>query len=674
FDVELLAEVSGQEDADLVEECLLEAVRTHLLRASGPGTYTFGHDKIREALYDEVTSVRRRRLHGFIGRALEARNEPEGAQTQLAAPQHLAELAFHFARSGDRARGAMYARQAAEQALSTYAPEDAIAHYRAALGFADTSDAQRGELLLGLGNAALLANSHAEAVAAFEAAQSWYERAGENEGAARAAHRLGNAWWQQEAIPQARIAFETAVALFAGRPIPESVTALVDLSSLLTLSLNQHDEGRKYAKQALELALQIGDERLIASARRALGNLMVRAGDLEGGKAVLVEALDLAAIADDPAEAAECCACLTMASTWSGNFKHAVDYAQRQIEFARRCHAHYLLRHVYTHLALFYFYQGRLDQAEQMAAEEQLVLGRSGNTEAQAYLDIVKSLLAAQGRGQFAEGLQLAEGALTAWRGLNSNSVVWHLGNLAVLQAVAEKRDDALALLDELEATMAVLPPGSAPFIMVLDQMATTGLLLGERERERLFRFYPMLASFRGRIGNSIIDRLLGEIETLQGDFAGAQVSLAAAEAIARREDIVWELAFVLVARANLALAVKGEKSTETARALLVEGLDLFDKYGSTPISERVRDTLRTLNGPRRGSAKERPALPSGLSVREAEVLRHVAAGRTNREIAEELVLSEKTVNNHLERIFAKIGANNRAAASAFAVRHNLAK
>ena len=131
-------------------------------------------------------------------------------------------------------------------------------------------------------------------------------------------------------------------------------------------------------------------------------------------------------------------------------------------------------------------------------------------------------------------------------------------------------------------------------FIMVLDQMATTGLLLGERER--LFRFYPMLASFRGRIGNSIIDRLLGEIETLQGDFAGAQISLAAAEAIARREDIVWELAFVLAAL-NLALAVKGEKSTETARALLVEGLDLFNKYGSTPISERVRDRLRALNG-----------------------------------------------------------------------------
>jgi DNA-binding CsgD family transcriptional regulator len=219
---------------------------------------------------------------------------------------------------------------------------------------------------------------------------------------------------------------------------------------------------------------------------------------------------------------------------------------------------------------------------------------------------------------------------------------------------------------------MADLPSGSAPFIMVLDQIAVAGLLLGDHER--LFRFYPMLASFRGLIGNSIIDRLLGEIETLQCDFAGAEESLAAAEALARREDIVWELAFVMVARANLALAVKGEKSTETARALLTEALDLFGKYDTTPIAERVRDRLRTLNGHRRGSTKDTPALPSGLSVREAEVLRHVAAGRTNREIAEELVLSEKTVNNHLERIFAKIGASNRAAASAFAVRHNLAK
>jgi len=63
---------------------------------------------------------------------------------------------------------------------------------------------------------------------------------------------------------------------------------------------------------------------------------------------------------------------------------------------------------------------------------------------------------------------------------------------------------------------------------------------------------------------------------------------------------------------------------------------------------------------------------PAGMSAREIEVLRLVAQGRTNREIAAVLVLSEKTVTNHLTTIFAKAGVENRAAATAYAFRNSL--
>ena len=54
-------------------------------------------------------------------------------------------------------------------------------------------------------------------------------------------------------------------------------------------------------------------------------------------------------------------------------------------------------------------------------------------------------------------------------------------------------------------------------------------------------------------------------------------------------------------------------------------------------------------------------------------MLRLVVAGKSNRQIAEELVLSEKTVANHLARIFAKMGTDKRAAAAAFAIRSGIA-
>ena len=61
-----------------------------------------------------------------------------------------------------------------------------------------------------------------------------------------------------------------------------------------------------------------------------------------------------------------------------------------------------------------------------------------------------------------------------------------------------------------------------------------------------------------------------------------------------------------------------------------------------------------------------------GLTLRELEVLRLVAAGRSNREIAAALVISEHTVARHLQNIFAKLNVSSRTAASAFAFAHDL--
>jgi HD-GYP domain-containing protein (c-di-GMP phosphodiesterase class II) len=67
-----------------------------------------------------------------------------------------------------------------------------------------------------------------------------------------------------------------------------------------------------------------------------------------------------------------------------------------------------------------------------------------------------------------------------------------------------------------------------------------------------------------------------------------------------------------------------------------------------------------------------RVARPAGLTRREAEVLLHVAQGLSNREIASALWISEKTVRNHVEHIYAKIGVSNRIGASLYATRHGL--
>jgi DNA-binding NarL/FixJ family response regulator len=152
-------------------------------------------------------------------------------------------------------------------------------------------------------------------------------------------------------------------------------------------------------------------------------------------------------------------------------------------------------------------------------------------------------------------------------------------------------------------------------------------------------------------------------------DFPSARMYLAAAEEATRRSSFKVELAFTLLTQANLDLAEHRRSGVASARVLLEEALVLSEHAGAQAFERYLRERLHQLAG--KGT---RPHLPAGLSPREAEVLRLVTQGKSNREIAEELVISERTVANHLASILNKTGVENRAAAAAFAIRHELAE
>jgi DNA-binding NarL/FixJ family response regulator len=71
-------------------------------------------------------------------------------------------------------------------------------------------------------------------------------------------------------------------------------------------------------------------------------------------------------------------------------------------------------------------------------------------------------------------------------------------------------------------------------------------------------------------------------------------------------------------------------------------------------------------------AARARTVMPAGLTERECEVLRHLARGLTLKAIARELDLSVKTVDRHVQNLYAKAGVRTRAAATLFAVEHGL--
>jgi DNA-binding CsgD family transcriptional regulator len=159
--------------------------------------------------------------------------------------------------------------------------------------------------------------------------------------------------------------------------------------------------------------------------------------------------------------------------------------------------------------------------------------------------------------------------------------------------------------------------------------------------------------------------RLLGEIETAAGGFAEAKAHLAVALDLAGACDAPFERALALLAIAGLRLAT-GESAE--AASLLDEVRRICGPLGAAPTLSRAD----ALSG-RSAARQPAEAYPAGLTTREVDVLRLLAQGRSNREIADALCISVATVKRHVYQILAKLDQPSRTAAALYATGHGLA-
>ena len=150
-----------------------------------------------------------------------------------------------------------------------------------------------------------------------------------------------------------------------------------------------------------------------------------------------------------------------------------------------------------------------------------------------------------------------------------------------------------------------------------------------------------------------------GAVLLAEGEAASALPILRVAGSAWRELDAPYETARVQVL---IGLACGAVDDAETSALELDGARKVFERLGAEPDLERLKVRTRRPHG----------QSPDGLTGREVEVLRLLASGRTNRAIAKELGLSEKTVARHVSNTFAKIGVPSRAAATAYAYENGL--
>ncbi|QBR92272.1 helix-turn-helix transcriptional regulator [Nocardioides euryhalodurans] len=178
-----------------------------------------------------------------------------------------------------------------------------------------------------------------------------------------------------------------------------------------------------------------------------------------------------------------------------------------------------------------------------------------------------------------------------------------------------------------------------------------------ERAREAAVELTALASAFGCVSLEAMAAQASGAVELAAGDASGALPYLRKAHQLWSRAESPFERAR---AQVLMGRALRAVGDDESSRRELEAARSTFRRLGAAPAAEEASLLLAPV------------ALPAGLTAREVEVLRLVASGRSNAQIAAELVLSEKTVARHLSNIFGKLDVGSRTAATAYAFAHGL--
>jgi DNA-binding CsgD family transcriptional regulator len=311
---------------------------------------------------------------------------------------------------------------------------------------------------------------------------------------------------------------------------------------------------------------------------------------------------------------------------------------------------------------------GRFAEAEEQAAQG-LAMGRRAGDQAVGnyYTGIFTTLRFMQGRlGECVEPLQDTATRFPA--------MVVFRAALAAALAEAGHTDQARAEVERLAAGDLAALPRDPAWSTGLAMLALACYHLGDSIRgapvRELLEPYAERNIVTGRVGAICMGPaayFLGMLELIldRPEQALGRFSHAATLAGRMQARPMVAMSYEGQGRALLTLDRPGDR--QQAAALLGEAVATAEALGIHGLGERA-SALRAM-----AAAPAAPTWPAGLTGREVEVLRLIAAGRSNRAIAQALYISPNTVLHHVSNIFTKTGVANRAEAAAYATRHGLA-
>jgi DNA-binding CsgD family transcriptional regulator/tetratricopeptide (TPR) repeat protein len=689
-DHRLLASVAGGSEPDLLTS-LREATEHHVLVATGD-RYRFRHALLREAIYEDTLPGERLRLHRKSAETLTARPElaGEGANAH-------AELAHHWHAAGELPAALASSVRAATQADRMHAHPEAVVHLQRALelweqvpGAAEVAGADQMTLLLRASEMAGHAGEDELGLEFARSARRVVDARAEPLRAAAAESRIGHSLWDAGRADEALTHMAEVLALVPEHPpSAERTRALESYGRLLTLN-GAFRKARGLLEEALELAGRLADHAVRASVLNTLAIVYDQLGDRQRAIAAGRDGLLIATELQDGSEMLRAYINGSQAIDNDGRVEEALALGLQGVEAAHR-------------LGLD---RAAGDQLSQQAAWRLIRLGRYaqasrviGPAFENATLSFniaatrsVAGFLAAV-RGDFERAGELLD---EAWEQMQ------HTGSLQLIGLALAWRITLYLWQGQLERAGRLAQEGMQRAAAAEGQLIYTAELywLAVRvQADRALRARTVGDRFEaGKVtqeAEAVAAKLRQAIASYAGDGAPpealafellvrAELGRASGEGIAGswRAPVVAFDALGQASRAAyaemreaeaMALAGAAPRSVagplQRAHAVAVDcGIAPF-RAEVEELARRARVDLPDQPASLRGGAER-----LGLTEREAEVLTLLAEGRTNRQIGQELFITEKTASVHVSRILMKLGVSNRGAAAAAAHRAGLAR
>ena len=666
FPLQVLQVVAGLTEDDLyaaLEEASGVGVLEERSSVGAVVVFRFSHAYFRQTLYEEMFAPRRIRMHQQVGRALE---EVYSARQE----EHATEMAEHFAHSSDEAglaKALRYGEMAAGRAMSVNAHAEAARLLYQAIKVQEVLDpddkAKRCDLLLALGQALMpVGEAHKVYENVAPEAFALTEAIGDDDRAARVCQLAFDAASRYSLVVSGGPEARTWAERFDRVAAPGTRHRVY--ADLANSRVRGFAGDFKLRNGALELARQLGDSDAFLVAARWTISGFAAPQHKEGRLALAREVADKYAPADGE-----------HIGIYSPGYQYYLGVAFLEIGERARAEAIWsrlkeraeltrdanLLGTVLLSDSLIAAQDGRLEEAaavgERLATlGEELGVPLAAQAQALGWIAWTPMLL-----------LERTEEVLASVDKKAKELNIPFTCFEAFVLANAGRVEEAVELSDLCTGEGEYGEADDETVSQQLLNMLATSVMLKDHETaEMLYRRLSVLSDM-AQIYLQCVPRILGGAAALLGNHDTARAHYRKAQELMSANRHRPEVALTRLDLAELLLDHYADERAEALEHLDFAIGELRDMK-MQPALERALGRQAGLEA----KQVEKPAYPDGLTKREVEVLRLIAAGKSNREVATELVLSIRTVERHIFNIYSKINAHGRAAATSYAISHQL--